>query len=399
MDAFPETSPRLLVVCGDHGIPAFGRKGASTHLREMIAAFRAEGAKVLLAASDPSGDRLAEEDFPVVALPRPRSKKLGMDGRYLLADWLSNSVLREAAMRFQPHAVYERSALYFGAGGRLARSLGCPRMLEVNTYLARELAPRLKFPALAARAEGRIIRGAAAIAAISGVMKERIVRDHGVPAGRIGVYTMAVDPEKFVRRGMGPERRRQAGLPDGVPVLGLVGSMNHYHRPEWFFDLVEALHREDRPVAALVIGGSDRKAAPFRERLAAISPALPYHFTGPVPQADIPGWMEAMDAMAITGAAPQSTPTKLFEAAAMELPVIAPAEEPIRAVFARDDAPGLFDADSFEALAECARRWLDDAEPLRRDAGRLRGRILAEYTWRSHARRVLACFRDWPPSP
>ncbi|MEO8376317.1 MAG: glycosyltransferase [Candidatus Sumerlaeota bacterium] len=140
---------KILYVCGDHGIPAFGRKGASTHMREMIAAFRKLGHTILLAAADTGGDRRPDEDFEVVRLPCPKSRTLGIDGRYLLANMRARAALKQIADRFQPDAIYERTSLYFTAGEWLEKQTGLPRILEINALLAEEQRSRLHFPSMA----------------------------------------------------------------------------------------------------------------------------------------------------------------------------------------------------------------------------------------------------------
>ena len=51
---------RLLYVSADPGIPVLGHKGASVHVRELVTALTAEGARVALASPRvaPEGDRL-----------------------------------------------------------------------------------------------------------------------------------------------------------------------------------------------------------------------------------------------------------------------------------------------------------------------------------------------------
>ena len=46
---------RLLYVCPDLGIPVLGRKGASIHVRELVAAFTRQGAEVLVGAATLEG--------------------------------------------------------------------------------------------------------------------------------------------------------------------------------------------------------------------------------------------------------------------------------------------------------------------------------------------------------
>ncbi|MCB2154544.1 glycosyltransferase family 4 protein [bacterium] len=384
---------RILYISGDHGIPAFGRKGASTHLREMIAAFRRAGCKVALAASDLSGDRREDEDFPTHKLPRPTAKILGSDGRYWLADRGANGVLRNAAVRFRPDAIFERSALYFRAGERLAGSFRIPRLLEVNTLLSEELRNRLHWPKAAARAEEQTIRAASGICAISDVMRDRLVSEFNLPAEGVRTFTMAVDPGRFKPRGRAAIVRKKLDIDLDTPLIGFVGSMNHYHKPAWFMDLVERLATEQRNVQFALVGGSDAKVSKYRSRAAQIEGAR-VHFEGTVPQDELADWIEAMDLVVIPGAAPQSTPTKIFEVAAIGTSLVLPATVPISKLCKGAAEDLLFPEEDFDALVQRVSGWLDNREALTDATKALRETVLAEYTWDHHAKEIIAWFES-----
>ena len=389
---------RILYVCGDQGIPVFGRKGASTHIREMIAALRRRGHEIVLAAPDLGGDRREEERMETAPLPAPRSKLLGHDGRYMVANWRSRAALERIARSFKPDAVYERSALYFTAGQLVAQRLGVPRLLEVNALLSEEQEERLHFPMLARRTETGLLRHADGIAAISSVMRTRLV-ELGVSADRVRIFTMAVDPRRFGEPSGVESRRAELGWDDSHIVLGYVGSMNSYHLPTWYADLAEKLLRRGEPrLRFLVVGGSPTKVERHRERLRQWVGEGKVHFTGSVPQEDMTRWFLTMDAILIPGAAPQSTPTKIFEGAALGRTMLLPGTEPIRELCG-GDSPLLFKAGDFASFEDAVRRFCAAPEPFRAGAEALRARVLADYTWDKHAERVEGWFRELQGRP
>ncbi len=376
---------RILYICGDHGIPAFGRKGASTHMREMIASFRKLGHEVMLASADPGGDRRPDEqDIPTVKLPAPTSRLLGFDGRYLLANRLARGTLRRAAHSFRPDAIYERFALYFAAGDWLARKYAIPRILEVNALLSEEQRDRLHYPQWALKTELNVIRRAEAIASISRYMIEELAR-RGIDTSNARPFSMAVNPDRFLPAPDPEVRREQLGWTAGEIVLGYVGSMNVYHQADWFMDLAEKMLRrgEDR-VRFLIVGGSATKVEKHRGRLVRWVDQGRVHFTGSVPQSELGGWISAMDAVLIPGASPQSTPTKIFESAAVGRPIILPATEPIREICG-GDAPYLFPPQDFSAFEARVRNFLSAPESFHQPARRLQQRVLSDYTWDRHA--------------
>lgn len=384
---------RILYICGDLGIQAFGRKGASSHIREMIAAFRGEGHEVCLAAADLGGDRRADEDFPTVALPRPRSKAIGHDGRYLLANMRARAILRGAAESFKPEAIYERSALYFRAGEWLERQTGLPRILEVNALLSHEQSERLHFPSLAWKYEMELLRNARAIAAISGHLARRI-SEARVGNADVRPFPMAVDPARF-HPVEGPNgHRARLGWGDDVIVLGYIGSMNTYHRPNWFMDLAEKiLRREERQFRFLVVGGSPVKVQRHRSRLYKWVEQGLVHFTGTVPQVEIAEWIAAMDVVLVPGAAPQSTPTKIFETAAVGRPLIVPRTEPIEEICGVD-SPALFRPDDFNDFEARVRDFAARRMVYESAARALHAKVATEHTWERHARALTRWFEE-----
>lgn len=385
---------RILYICGDHGIPAFGRKGASTHVREMIASFRKLGHEVLLAAADPGGDRQpGEEDIATVQLPAPRSRLLGFDGRYIAASWRARGVLRRAAASFRPDAIYERFAQYFTAGEWLSRRLGIPRLLEVNALLSEEQKDRLHYPGWAFRTEINLIRRAQGVASISRHMIEELAR-HGLDPARARPFSMAVNPDRFLPAPDPGLRRGELGWAPEDVVLGYVGSMNTYHRPEWFMDLAEKmLRRGEQNVRFLVVGGNPNKVERHRGRLVRWVDQGLVHFTGSIPQADMGGWISAMSAVLIPGASPQSTPTKIFESAAIGRPIILPATTPILEICG-GEAPYQFLPDDYQAFEARVHEFLAQPESFAEPARALHRRVLERYTWDSHAREITAWLEE-----
>lgn len=385
---------KILYICGDQGIPAFGRKGASTHMREMIAAFRRKGHEVCLAAPDISGDRRQEEDFPVVKLPAPKSKLLGKDGRYLYANLAARKVLLRTAREFGATVIYERSALYFLAGQWLMEKTGLPRILEVNTLLSRELAHRLHYPLVAEKFERKLILKAPAIASISNFMAKELEAEIGRPLNTTRAFSMAVDPQRFKPSNDGGELRSKLGWSEKEIVLGFVGSMNEYHKPSWFTDLAEKkLRRGEKNLRFLIVGGSPKKIDRERNRLLKWVEEGLVHYTGSVPQGELTGWLATMNVVLVPGASPQSTPTKIFEAAAVGTPLLLPATEPIKELCG-EEAPFLFVPDDFSAFERKVREFCDDPSRFAEPAEKLHRKVITDCTWDNHAKGITDWFRE-----
>ncbi len=367
-------------------------------MREMIAAFRKLGHEIVLAAADTSGDRRPDEDFEVVRLPCPKSRTLGLDGRYMLANMRARGVLREIADRFRPDAIYERTALYFTAGEWLERQTGLPRILEINALLAEEQRSRLHFPSMAARQEARVLRNSRATSAISECLKKMIVNLQ-VDPNTIRLFPMAVDPTRFR---LSPEpnfRRRELGWPDDVTVIGYVGSMNTYHRPNWFMDLAEKmLRRDEKSIRFIVVGGSAVKVQRHRSRLYKYVEKGLVHFCGTVPQSEMVSWLSCVDVILVPGAAPQATPTKIYETASVGRSLIAPATDPIIELCGAD-APNLFTPNDFNSLEERVREFLNSRTKFDDFAVKLREKVTTVHTWENNATGLVNWFQELGAKP
>jgi glycosyltransferase involved in cell wall biosynthesis len=297
-------------------------------------------------------------------------------------------------MRFRPHVVYERSALYFHAGDRIARSFQLPRILEVNTLLAEELSERLKLPGWAALSETKLLKSARNIAAISEVMRERLMKDVQTEAD-IRVFSMAVDPRLFRPRGRRAIVRSRLKIENDVPFIGFIGSMNHYHRPGRFVTLIQDLaERWKTPIAFAMVGGTHLKCSHFEGKLGNLPPHCRIHLPGSVPQTELVDWIEAMDLVVIPGAAPQSTPTKLFEVAAVGTPIIAPDIKPIRSIVPQQAHDLLFPEDDYRLLLQKVEDWLADRSVYNDSSRLLTNEVLANYTWRSQAARLTKWYDE-----
>src|SRR5215217_3250608 len=102
---------RVAYVCADPGVPVFGHKGCSVHVREMCSTMREAGYGVTLFAARRGGEPPESlRDLPFVALPAPTAKR--PEERELEAVAANEDVMRalDAAGSFD--VIYERASLW-----------------------------------------------------------------------------------------------------------------------------------------------------------------------------------------------------------------------------------------------------------------------------------------------
>ena len=139
---------KILYICPDLGIPVLGRKGASVHVRELVAAFGRAGHSVVLAApllnKSPWEEPAELEAQLLHAPPAPDvvsafyglkafNETLGIEDslpgelrRILYDQDLAVASSSAGSRTTAPDFIYERASLYSTAGVSLARELERP---------------------------------------------------------------------------------------------------------------------------------------------------------------------------------------------------------------------------------------------------------------------------------
>lgn len=396
-------------LCGDPGIPALGDKGASIHVRQVVAALREAGDEVLLLARG-RGGASGTTGGPSGALPglwlstepssAPRWRAVTPDQDGLSRDLAALSGMRRfgraAAPVLRAHApdlLYERLSLFGAAGLGLARRQGLPLLLEVNAPLVEEQARwrGLHLRPVAARVEDEVLRGADRVLVVSQTLADW-ARTRGVPAGRIVVLPNGVDPRPFAADPAAvAAQRRELGLAPG-PVLGFVGGLRPWHGVAGLLEAAARLRDQGRAFQLLIVGDG-----PLRAELVALSQSLGLvelvRFTGAVPHEAVPPLLALMDVAVAPYAAGGDggfyfSPLKVFEYMAAARPVVAADIGQLRAIVNPGHTGLLYRAGDAAALAETIGRLLDDPLQARRMGRQALETVWAEHTWASRAQTI-----------
>jgi glycosyltransferase involved in cell wall biosynthesis len=361
---------RVAYLSTDRGIAYGGAKGAAVHVEELATALACAGADVLLLVADQAASAPAPyEGLTVEIVPGP-GKGASADER-LAAEPSRVSWLEERLRAFGADVLYERLALYSGAGSEVARRLRLPHVVELNAPLLAEAKRyrQLERINMADRLERRTLANADIVLAVSrplaGYARERGAR-------RVEVLPNAVDPARYPRA-----QQRSNGHP---PVAVFAGSLRPWHGIDCLAEAWDLLG--DAAPDLLVVG--DGPGRSLLERIDA-------RMTGAVPHAMVPELLARADiglALYAADAPDYFSPLKLFEylaaglaTIASDLPGVREAVGPEAAVLMpRGDARGLADAVAALVADPAGRKRLGDAG---------RALVLAEHTWDHRARTVL----------
>ena len=203
--------------------------------------------------------------------------------------------LARVAGEFRPDVVYERYSLYQTAGLELCRRNSIPRVLEVNTLLADELAPRLHWPGSARRVERSLWRRERAIICVSTHLKQMMKTSAGLDEANMAGFTIspdAVDPEVFSAAAE-PTRDPGFGTP-GKKIVGYMGTLTAWHGIDLFFDAARILRDEQREIMMVAVGGEGARLERLRERARKEGVEQTLQFFGSIPFAAVPSYLARM---------------------------------------------------------------------------------------------------------
>jgi glycosyltransferase involved in cell wall biosynthesis len=272
----------------------------------------------------------------------------------------------------------------------VSRRLGARFVVEVNAdtvaFQRAEGVPAWK-TALVRWTEGRWVRSAHRVVAVTPGLRQMVVERYGVAPERVVVIPSGTDPDHF-RPAPAPRCRERVGLDPARATVGFVGL---FYRHQGVDTLLRALARLAPRPQGLLVGDGVRRAA-WQALAHALGLEAAVRFVGQVPYADVPPYVGAMDVLAapFTADRGETSPFKILDALAAARPVVASDLPSVRALAAASGAVVLVAPDDPGALADALRGLL--AAPAEREELGRRGRefVVAHHAWPRLAERLIA---------
>ena len=307
-----------------HVIARLNVGGAALHVLQLAREQSRRGHAVIvvagtLAAGEESMEYVADElGVEVLKLPLlQREISIRADPAAILA-------LRRLIRERRPDVLHTHTAKA-GATGRLAAlaaGRARPRAI-VHTYHGHVLSGYFsrRWEHLFRLIERVLAHGAGTLVAVSGEVRDDLVRFKVAPAHRFAVvpYGFELPPWSAADDEARRRRRAEVGADEGQFVVGWAGRLTAIKRP---LDLVRTLRAlVDEGVDALLVLVGDGEDRPVTEALAAeLGVADRCRFVGF--QKSIRDWYTAFDALLLTSAN-EGTPVVAIEALAAGRPVVA----------------------------------------------------------------------------
>ncbi len=393
---------RLAYVTADHGIPVFGAKGASIHVREMVNAFSRVGHDVRLLATrcGAATTRLAAEVINVEVAEKELSASRSNDptqrrnARERHAMDVSEEIRRQLIALHRARSfdfLYERYGLFSTAAVRASRQLGITSVVEVNSPLIEE---QKKFRDLvntreAEAVEAEVFETADLIVAVSNQVRDYIQARR--PArGPVAVIPNGVDRSRF-HPDVAPDT---SWGPGGRFVIGFVGSLKPWHGLDYLLEAFRTIVRSNCDSHLLIVGDG-----PLRDWIEGFARGADIHsrvtLTGWVPHERLPSLIKSMSVAVAPYPALEDfyfSPLKLYEYMALGIPIVASRIGQIDSVLRHESNALLPQPGDAGALADGLKRLYRD-EPLRNRLGASAHETAKECTWENNARRVteLVC--------
>jgi glycosyltransferase involved in cell wall biosynthesis len=221
--------------------------------------------------------------------------------------------------------------LLAGLSGRLlALMKRRPWLLEVRDLwpdsivaldMMRERHPAIR---LLRAVEHNLYRSAARIVTTNDGLRVRLIQS-GVPAEKIGVVPNSVDPLQFSPRPRPPELAEKYSL-NGHFVVGYIGTQGIAHDFDSMLEAAAALR--DKEITFLLVGeGAQHLTLTRRARALKLENV---RFVRPVPHSEVPDHIACCDVLLVpmkrSTLLNDTMPSKIFEIAAMERPILIAAE-------------------------------------------------------------------------
>ena len=227
--------------------------------------------------------------------------------------------------------------------------------------------------------------------AVSDAVRSCVVSDFALPPSKVQTIYNPIEFERFAepRPCARTRLRREFEIPDGAPVIGIIGRMT---RDKGHGELIRALPSvlQERPDAvALIVGdGPTRPATRQMVKEAGLEPRV--RFTGHRP--DIPDVLATIDLLALPSVR-EGLPYSIMEAMAASRPVVAFAVGGVPELIAHEEEGLLVPAGDVGALSRSILRILDDP-PLSDRMTAAARRKMEGFTLSAHVETLKEVYRD-----
>lgn len=290
-----------------------------------------------------------------------------------------------------------------------ARRLGLPFFYEVRglweiTRISREPEfERSVAYGIQRQMESVLAREADHVFTLTQPMLEELVA-RGVEEQRITLLPNSVDADKFIPRGRDTELARRLGIPDGVPVIGYIGTFVVYEGLEDLAAACVKLHESGQDFRLMLIGNenaSGQGRGPISEEILRIADeggiADKLVMPGRIPHEEVAAYYSLVDVSPFPRkpwpVCEMVSPMKPLEALAMEKAVVVSSVRALTEMIQDGVTGRVFEKGNVDSLFQVLRELIADPEQRERFGVAGREWVRQDRSWVNVATRIVATMR------
>ena len=303
--------------------------------------------------------------------------------------------------REQPEVVHAASNYVTAFPAMIAaRRLGVPFLYEMRGFWevtrssrdeAFENTPKYRFMQLF---DGLVATQADHVITITTAMKEELLA-RGVPESKIAIAFNSVDPARFMPRPRNTVLAEKLGIPDGVAVIGYVGSFVDYEGLDDLITAAAGLKQAGREFRLLLVGDGAVFDS-IRAQVQSLSLDDKVILTGRVPHEEVEDYYSLVD-IAPFPRKPWKvcelvSPLKPFEAMALEKVVVVSGTRALKEIVDHERNGLVFEKGNVQALQQVLDGLVTSPEKRRQLGHTAREWVIRERSWDVAGSVCSACY-------
>ena len=368
--------------------------GYGSHMRGMVNGFREEGhtVEILVLGNKPhSIDSSAQTNSLKSILKKVLPKILWRtlkEIQQIRFDKHAARELRSAIQKFNPDAVYERSAWMSNGSVQVLKQFNLKHVVEINAPFEEEVKEFEKASSfisfIGKKKLKNLLQSADLVAPITSSLQKHIVKNYGVNPQKCFVVPNAIDKSEIqITESRVEDIRKIFNSTDKI-VVGFVGSIFPYHGVDRLIHAVSKLNNSD---VSLLIVGDGYLIPELKEQASLLGLNSHVHFTGSVAKRDIYNYIAAMDIVTLPNTEWYCSPVKLFEYGALGKVVLAVNETGVSDVMT--DTDGMLFKNNEGDFQEALNFTISNLSQLKEKAKAFQQKVFSNHTWSANARQIL----------
>jgi glycosyltransferase involved in cell wall biosynthesis len=298
---------KILYLCADSGIPYWGSKGGSIHMREIVSCFAGKNCQVTVIAKNASEISAESINYSTFDLPEatedrilPTLDQLFDEERVLreFEDFHRNPEIEKLLEKIYNSdrsfdIIYERYSLFNIAGLRFSRRNNIPYILEVNAPLIKEASKyrHLALSNISAAVEKSLLDNSDHIIAVSNEIRDFILGKS--PNAPVSVVPNGVRIDHFSSAG----EPLNDNMGNDIFTVGFLGSLKPWHGVEILIDSFARISGESDDCHLLIIGDNKKLDEKLVKRCESLGIKDKATFTGALDYDDVPGKLQLADVL------------------------------------------------------------------------------------------------------